>query len=212
MEQQIPLPKITKPPKILKIALFIILVIVVVLALLLAGSSLNLNCSFGILSGRGGSYEDGWKAASQKLEASGLLRPESEEVFVITGTITSITAGRISLKANPTVLNPLAEQAPETRTVTVNSETKVFKLIPKNPEELNRESEAFREETEKLAPGAVPPTPPSPYKEEEIKITDLKTGDIISATSETNIKMSVEFIAKEISLTLVPETPPPPTP
>jgi len=152
-------------------------------------------------------FEAGWQAARQKLEQSGLLRPEPEEIFTLSGTITAVSKNQISLKANPTVLNPLADQAPEMRTVTVTSETKIIKLTPKTSEEIAKEAEDFREAMSSLEPGTTPPTPPSPYTEEEIKITDLKNGDVISVTSDTNIKMAAKFVAKEIRLNVSPTIP-----
>jgi hypothetical protein len=169
--------------------------------------------ALGILGGNSkNSYDAGWKAAQEKIEQSGLLRPEPAEIFTVTGTITSVAGNKITLKAEPTVTNPLAEQAPETRTVTVTAETKILKLTPKTPEEIAKESEAFRKSAAELEPGATPPNPPSPFGTKEIKITDLKAGDTISVTAETNIKMAAEFAAKEISINVAPERPAPPTP
>lgn len=216
MDQQNPLPKISKPAPVLKTALIVISAIVVVLAALLAGSVLNLNCPLGFITGQDNSYEAGWLAASQKLEESGLLRPEPNEIFTISGNITQISENQIILKADQAVVNPLATQAPESRTITVTSQTKIIKQTPKTPEQLSAGDEKFRNEMEKLLPGATPPSPPLPYVEEEIKLSDLKTGDRISVTSSVDIKFATVIEAAQINLisTAAGQTPPavPPQP
>ncbi len=114
-------------------------------------------------------FEAGWEAARRKIEEAGLVRPEPTEIFTLTGTITGVSGNKISLKANPTVINPLAEQAPEARVIIVTPETKILKLTPKDPEEVAKESEAFRKAMSTLEPGATPPTPPSPYVDNRFK-------------------------------------------
>lgn len=192
----------------LKILLASVVAFIVILTSFLVGYSFGSKGKVStLLTGKPSqdTFAAGWEAARKKLEESGLVRAEPTEIFTISGTITSINENKITLKANPTVINPLAEQAPEIRTITVTSETKIMKLNPKTPEEITKESEEFRKAMTALKPGATPPTPPSPYEEDEIEITDLKVGDTVSVTSEANIKMAAEFVAKEISLTVTPE-------
>lgn len=149
-------------------------------------------------------FEAGWQAAKEKLEQSGILPPEPTEIFTVSGTITKISENTIFLKADPVVLNPLAEPAPENRVITVTQQTKFVKQTPKTPEEITKESENFRKALAALEPGATPPTPPIPYNEEEIELTDIKAGDTISVTSDQNIKMTTTFEAKEIRVTFTP--------
>jgi hypothetical protein len=210
MDQQNPLPKFSKPASALKIALIVVSAIIVVLAALLADSVLNLNCPLGLITGQENSYEAGWLAASQKLEESGFLRPEPNEIFTISGTVTQISGKQIILKADQTVINPLAAQAPESRTVTVTSQTKIIKQTPKTPEQLSAGDEKFRNEMEKLEPGATPPSPPLPYVEEEIKSSDLKIGDRISVTSSVDIKFATTIEAVQINVTPTVAEPTPP--
>ena len=202
MDQLNPSPKLSKPAIFMKVALIATSIVVLILAVLLAGSALNLNCPFGFVTDQNSSYEAGWMAASQKLEESGLLRPETAEIFTISGTITQISENQIIIKADPTVINPLAIQAPESRTVTVNPETKIIKQIPKTQEELAADEEKFVNEREKLEPEAAPPTRPLPYTEKEIKLSELKIGDKISVTSDQNIKFATEITATEINVNL----------
>ena len=213
MDQQPPLPKLSKPASALKILIIATAVVVLVLAVLLAGSFLNFSCPLGLLTNQN-SYEAGWQAANQKLEESGLLRPEQEEVFTISGIITGVFENQITLKSDPVVVNPLAMQAPESRTVTITEETKIIRQTPKTREKLMAEEEKWQSEMDKLKPedAAFPPSPPSPYIEEEIKLSDLKTGDKISVTSNQNIKFATTLEAVQIIFTppVISEPVPPP--
>lgn len=213
MNQQPPLPKLSKPASALKILIIATAVVVLVLAVLLAGSFLNFNCPLGLLTSQN-SYEAGWLAANQKLEESGLLRPEPEESFTLFGTITQISENHLVMRADPTVINPLAMQAPESRIVTVTPETKIIRQTPKAREQLLAEEKKWQNEMNNLKPedAALPPPPPSPYIEEEIKLSDLKTGDKISVTSGQNIKFATTIEAAQIIFTppVINELPPPP--
>ncbi len=200
MDQLNPSPKLSKPAIFMKVALIATSIVVLILAVLLAGSALNLNCPFGFVTDQNSSYEAGWMAASQKLEESGLLRPETAEIFTISGTITQISENQIIIKADPTVINPLAMQAPESRTVNITSKTKIIKQTPKTQEELAADEEKFVNEREKLEPEAEPPARPLPYTEKEIKLSELKTADKISVTSDQNIKLAAEINATEIKV------------
>lgn len=181
-----------------------------------AGYSLNSSNGgspvLGILGGNpNNSYEAGWNAAKTKLEQSGILRSEPNEIFTITGKIISVSGNKINLKSDPVVNNPLAEQAPEERIVTVTENTKIIKQTAKSPEKLAAEMEKYRQDTANIEPGKIPP-PPAAFTEEKLKISDLKTEDIISVASGQNIKMAAEFEASEIRLTITPERPAVPQP
>lgn len=207
----------TKTSKLPKATLIIVSNFIILIVGFYIGYSLNSdnnNCPvLGILGGnQKNSYEAGWKAAQEKIEQSGLLRPEPAEIFTVTGTITAVSGSKITLKSNPVIANPLAEQAPEERIITVTANAKIIKQTTKSPDEFAAELEKYRKDAADLAPGETPPAPPSAFVTEEIKLADLKIGDTVSATSDMNIKMSAEFAAKEITISVAPERPAPPTP
>lgn len=203
------LPKLSKHFPILKITLLVALALVIVLTTLLVGSQLNPNCPSGLLTNQNDSYDAGWQAANQKLMGSGLLPPEASELLTIAGAITEISGNQIILQANPVVLNPLAAPAPESRTVNITSKTKIIKQVAKTPEQLAADNQAFNDATSKLKPGATPPTPPPPYTEEEIKLSDLKVGDRISVTSNVDIKFATDITASQINFTPLAAPPQP---
>ncbi len=216
MEQELtPRPK--KTAAFLKILIIALGLFIILLAAFYAGYSINSNnANYPVLSLLGGnqnnSYQAGFDAARAKLEKSGLLRPEPEEIFTISGKISAVAQNKITIKADPTVANPLAEQAPEERTITVSENTKILKQTNKAPDEFAAEFEKYRQSTGNLAPNETPPAPPQAFTTEELKLSDLKAGDIISVTSDANIKMTAQFEAKEIRLTITPERPAVPQP
>lgn len=194
------LPKISKPTPIFKILFLTFCSLIVIALAFWAGYSLNLGCS-SPPANQGKSYEDGWNAAHERLKQSGLLRPESEKIFELSGTITAISGNDVAFLTDQVVTDPLAEQAPTDRIIKINSQTRIYKSTVKNREELSEEVAAYEKTLAELEPGATPPPPPSPIRETEITINDLKTDDVISVTSEQNIKFIAEFIAREIKLT-----------
>lgn len=209
---QIPAPKLSRPTPLFKILLIAAGLFVLLSVAFYAGYALVPQGTIPVIGGGNGksSYQAGYGAARAKLEQSGLLRPEPAEIFSLTGTITKISSNTIFLKANQVVLDPLADPAPESRTVIVSSTTKILKQTPKTPDELAAEQEKYRRELTNMEPDAAAPLPPSPATEEEIKITDLKAGDSIVVTSDENIKFATQITAKEIDLTVAPERPAPP--
>ncbi len=190
----------------------ILLIIVVILGA--SGLSYQLGrIAAGAPSLGSNTYQAGWEAAKAKLKTWGFLPPEPEVLNTIYGTITGINGNTIALKADPTVRNPLEDQAPETRTITVTDQTKISQQEAKTPEELKKDQAAFQEALKK----GQPPTPITPFNLIEIKLSDLKVNDRISVTSADNIKLSATITATTINLvstglaaplTLPPTTPP----
>jgi hypothetical protein len=196
------LPKISKPAPVFKVLLFIFGALIILAGGFWVGYFLNLQCPSAGTTNKESTFDDGWNAAKNKLDQSGLIRPEPTEIFTITGKITAITGNKISLKTDQVVTNPLADQAPTARTVTVPTGVKIIKSTTKTREELTAETAAYEKTLAELKPGAKPPSPPLPYAEEEIKLTDLKAGDTISITSDQNIKFATEIVATEIKISL----------
>jgi len=110
---QSPILTTKKTSKLTKAILIIISNLIILVIGFFVGYSMNSgsgNCPvLGILGGSSkNSYQAGFDAARTKLEQSGLLRPEPEEIFTISGKISAVTQNKITIKANPTVpLNSL---------------------------------------------------------------------------------------------------------
>lgn len=144
-------------------------------------------------------YKDGWEAARKAVEETGLFLPEPEEIFVLSGEIAKIENGILVVKADSLTMSPLDKEGPSERRVKVISNTRLTKLVAKSEEERLAEEEAFEkvfaEGIESMEGGVEPLLPPSPYKEEKINLSDLKTGERITVEAGENIKDKEEFEA-----------------
>ncbi|MBU4298592.1 hypothetical protein KJ636_00930, partial [Patescibacteria group bacterium] len=74
-------------------------------------------------------------------------------------------------------------------TVKITPSTKIVKIKVKTPEEIQAMSE--QNQTGQ---------PTTPFSEEEITFSQLKQGDVITVTSDKNIKREMEIIALKIAL------------
>lgn len=149
-------------------------------------------------SGYDAGYAAGMADAASKMEESGLL-PPTLETKTVTGTVVSIDASSMVLEVPQLVRNPLDTPAPTTRTVRLSSTTKYTELVPKSPEEVRKEIEAFTPPK----PGeenAVPPAPPSPFTTKSLKLSDIAAGAMVSVTATTDILRAETFDAAEVQL------------
>ena len=183
-------------------------------------ASSQFNTTQGILGGKN-TFQAGWEAAKARLTETGLVPMAANiETKTVSGEIKEINGNKISLKIRP--LEPLADPELDNRVVTVDDNTKIYQLEPKDPKVYQKELEDFNKKTREqiVQPGALPQpvTPPEYFTKKQIKIADLKIGQQVTVTADKDIKNSKEFTAIEISLTsaispvLTPATPPPAIP
>ena len=145
-------------------------------------------------------FRAGFEDARLKLSQSGILPAEPEKTMSISGVIASVRGNSIMFKADPTVLNPLETPAPTERALIIAPDTKLTRLVQKTPEQFGKEQAAWIAAIQTLKPGEAPTLPPSPATDETISITDIKTGDRFTVTSDQNIKMLQKFEAKAIMI------------
>lgn len=160
-------------------------------------------------------YQAGWDAAKQRLIDSGSVPSTgmNVEVRAVSGQITEINGDKITLKIRP--LEPLADASLDTRIITVDSNTKITSMVPKDPKEFATEMEAYSKKMSaninvtpnmtKVGSTSTPPvpyvpiTPPESFTKTTISVSDLKVGQTINVTTDKNIKDVKEFSATEIS-------------
>ncbi|MBU1292385.1 hypothetical protein KKH07_02860 [Patescibacteria group bacterium] len=149
----------------------------------------------------GDTFEAGWQAAKERLEQSDFNMPTDMEITSIYGKITKIEGDKITVAITP--LSPLADPKLDTRIVTANENTKIYKLTPKSEEEM-------REEEIEIGPDEIPMSA-EPYKREEISLSDLQVDQKISVFAAEDIKEKKEFTAESIQteevLSVSPELP-----
>jgi hypothetical protein len=160
------------------------------------------------LSGKGGGYQEGYEAAKKKLVESGLIAPEVEpDVRTIRGKVKSVGADFLTLEVNVRPPDPLAPApAPRDVKILVTGKTALFRRTEKSPEEFRKDVEAYG--ALQPAPDEPVPPPPEPHKDEPISLKDIKQGDEVSVTAETNVYGKAEFEASRVDV--LPPIPPPP--
>jgi len=178
-----------------------------------------MGCIFSFLGSNatvgGNSYQAGWDAAKKRLSDSGLFGiGMNTEIKSITGEIKEISGDKIIIKIRP--LEPLADASLDTRTIVVDSATKMYTLQPKDQTVFLAEMEAYAQKmkingtqtpmttpTSTSTPTPVAPAtvilPPDGFIRTTISVSDLKVGQMINILSENNIKEVSEFKASEIS-------------
>lgn len=164
-------------------------------------------------------YSAGWAAAIKALYGNEIAPPlpGGMELKNFTGTIQSISGNTLTVKVN----SPLLMSTPElvTRTVLVNSNTKISQLSLRDPLQVQKEFDAFNEKIKKQAnlpptnPGDMP-IPPQTQESKAATITDFKESQIIEINAAEDIQNKQEFTATEIQIlstnfNLGGQTPPP---
>jgi hypothetical protein len=141
---------------------------------------------------------------SAQIEKAKKAFPTQPEMQVVSGTIKTVSGDTITLETQPSA-NPF-ENLPTTRQVKVTSETKIVKNEPKDPEVFQDEMDAYQKAVSESAPKPGEPapsnlpTPPEPFIEMELEISDLKAGDMITVDAGKDIKTATNFDAVKITL------------
>jgi len=146
-------------------------------------------------------YEEGFAAAKQKLEESGMIFNEPEVVMAMNGQVMEVKASSFILKPDFQAVNPLVG-APETREVLVTAETVITMEVPKSADVFAKETAAFQaalKEAGEHEEGSKPfPMAPLATEMKKIALKDLKVGSTVRVTALENVKMAASFTASEV--------------
>ncbi|MBU4298818.1 hypothetical protein KJ636_02150 [Patescibacteria group bacterium] len=138
-------------------------------------------------------YNAAWDKAAKLVESSTTpIFSMQGEMLSIGGTIKtiSLSGDSLTIEASPVSTNPLSEDSkPTIRTVKITPVTKIVKITAKTPEEM----QAMIKQNQTSQPMM-------PFSEQEITFSQLKEGDVITVTSDKNIKREMEIIALKITL------------
>lgn len=119
--------------------------------------------------------------------------PEPENLYSVSGKVTRIEGQTLTLAVTLPAFNPLEDPEIVTMVVKLSGAAEVVREIPKSPDKLAAEEQAFFAGERE--------TPPSLYDEETADFSEIKVGDNVGAESEENIKGKTTFEAKKIVLT-----------
>ena len=136
---------------------------------------------------------------SAQIENAKKFFPTVNDMRSLSGTVKKISGNIITLESAPSP-NPF-EEIPATRQITVTSNTKILKTEPKSAEQFDKEiaelKKSMSQQSDSQAAAIIAPTP---FIEKELKVTDLKVGDMISVTASENIKTLAKFDAVQITM------------
>jgi len=153
-------------------------------------------------------YSAGLNGARAGAALPGML-PPPDGVRDIIGTVKGVSGSEISMDANQL---PFAPKAPLKRTVIVDENTVIERLIEKDADTQRKEMNDFIEKSRKAAESNGPGPailPPLPFDRREVSISDVKAGDVIMASAGEDITNAKSFTAARISIQIeaaVPQT------
>lgn len=132
--------------------------------------------------------------------------PTMPEMRSVSGKILSLSGNTITIESMASI-NPF-ETLPSERVVTITANTKLVSMEQKNQTILQKEMEEFSKKMSSLEPGNItqrePVTPPMPFNEKTLTLSDLSEGDMVNVEADENIKEKVSFTATKITITSVP--------
>ena len=141
-------------------------------------------------------YTVGQKAGydSAKARLAGYLPQSTSSVTTVDGTVKEVRDGVLVITTGSVSANPLDENGPGQREVSINASTKISENSPKTSKQMKADEVVYHEAVNK---GQVAP-PPTPYALTSITLSDLKVGDRVRVSASVNIYYASSFIATTI--------------
>jgi hypothetical protein len=140
---------------------------------------------------------------TKKLTEAGLI-PAVMPIMSLSGKVTAIDENRVTVEVPNQNRNPLEESTPKVRVVTIADGAVITLLKSVSPKDFLKAQQAYeKKQTEYMAAvgkgeNPLPPSPPSGFIEEDIKLSDLKAGMTVTVTAESDITSATSFAAKRI--------------
>lgn len=156
-------------------------------------------------AGTNNTYQAGWDGAMKALGESGgvPIFPEGIEIKSLNGAVSAASGNAITVKVSTPGLIGTPELV--TRTVTVSNNTKIVRLVQKDPAQFQKEMQEFQDKIKQQQgqPLSGPqdlPTPPEFQDKKDANIGDIKVGQMIMVQSGEDIKNKQQFVATEIQI------------
>lgn len=147
-------------------------------------------------------YQVGFSAARTLVEKSALgnFFKTQSDVRSIPGTVTSIDGNRITIQGQ-SANNPFDGPALNTRTVIIDTNTKVIKLSKKDSATIQAEMNAFIKALKtKTATSSPVALSAEPYIQTVVNSSSIQAGDLVTVTAGENIKNQAQFTATLIQI------------
>lgn len=143
-------------------------------------------------------FQAGWEAAEKRMAETGLCQSIGEAgAKGVSGAVVSVGSGEVEVKITP--LEPLADAGLDTRVVKINPETKIYQLVLKDQQVLQKEVDEYNKSLEGKDINNLPPAPEMQTKK-EVGMAELKTGQSVVIYAAEDIKNAKNFVATEVSI------------
>lgn len=130
-------------------------------------------------------YKDGYAAARERYAR--LFPYINQEVRLVSGTVSSVSASGFVLTQDSLAVDPKADNVPDARTITVDKNTKIVTSKDKDPDTFRAEMDDFMKKSG--IPGTQPPAPPLAIIESSATLTDIKPGMRVSVESDVDLRL-----------------------
>lgn len=149
-------------------------------------------------------YERGWNDLKKRVGASGHLSsaPLDSRQLGVSGTVAGIEKNIIRVKIQ--TFDPLADPDLDERYVVIEEKTKINEQELKSEEQFQEEWSRFQRESQTQQIGeSEASAPPSRYVIKAVSASALETGQLITVSTNRDIKREKKFIADEIVINLL---------
>ena len=147
-----------------------------------------------------GHYQSAASYAPQ-IEAVNKALPSATKATSVEGRVKQVNADSLTLEGVAVSMNPFAAgDYPMTRQVTITSSTKIIRVTSKDPQQFQKEMVAYQNSLQNRNQASSTLTPPSPFNETTIQLSDIKVGDSVSATAASDIINAASFEAVQLQV------------
>lgn len=161
-------------------------IIMTITAFILVGlNALNLQNLFTSGSMAGKSYKDGYLAARTMYTkmCPNIIRGESNSV---SGVVLGVRSTELVIKQDSLDTNEAVDGVSDTRTIVIAEGTEIMRFEPKSDEQFQKESAAYREAMRSREAVA---RPPSPSTKVTMSLSEIKAGQRVTVTSDTDLRL-----------------------
>ena len=143
-------------------------------------------------------YQAGFNDAKSLVENSGIgkVLRTPDDIRTLSGVVTAIDGDRITMHIQS--VNPFDDQTLNDRTILITADTKIVKLVQKDPKTFQSEMAVFIKTAASNENAGT--QPPQPFTQVAVDVASIAADDSLMVTSLENIKTLKEFPASEIQV------------
>ncbi len=179
--------------KFIKVTVTIFIAIFLVLIGVIVGHSINTPKEIKV--SEKGTFEDGWKAAEERLIESGYIMSIEESMQYAYGEVLDLKSNGLSVMTYAE--SPLAEEQRPVVEVVITNDTEIVKLTERDWQEYEAEMESF---FAKIEAGEEPEEEPEYFTREHISLYDINIGDYVMVNTLEDVRTSKTVTATSIEI------------